>query len=76
MSRIVIEREGEFWVARCEDRKVGKAKCKPCIVNIMRRMTAGSSKYDEIVVLDGMNVKVYKTGENNGRNDPEDQARE
>lgn len=79
MSRIVIEQEGENWVARHNDRRIGKAKCKPCIVNIMRRMTMNSSKYDEIVVLDGMSIAVYRTGErsqDNGRKDQENQAGE
>jgi len=75
VSRIVIEQEGDFWVARHNDRRIGMAKCKPCIVNIMRRMTMNSSRYDEIVVLD-QTVTVYKTGEANGRDNQEIKAGE
>lgn len=55
------------WAAFVGDRQVTKRLCKNCIINMIKKMTSKSVRYNKIIVYnaDG-STDTYSTGADNG----------
>jgi len=64
---LIRQMDHGHWAAFVGDRQITKRLCKNCIIGMIKKMTAKSTRYNKIIVYnaDG-STDTYSTGADNG----------
>lgn len=72
---IEVKFQENRWVALSNEKVViTSTKCRACVVNVIKNLTANSQRYRHIIVYNEDGTRAYSmlTGANNGRTNQKD----